>query len=822
MQLVAYGAQDIYLTADPTITFWKAVYKRHSNFAMESMSVPLTGSQNFGSNLNSKISRNGDLISRTYLNVNLDGLSAGSNYNGDWVSYATSLAIYGYQMRVTQNSPDGSYKITGGDSVANITYNDGSQLLNPSGTGRMIISKIDNQGNWIWKIEVPSTQYIICSSITILNDDSIIIGGSFTGDVTFGGTTITANDYDSGFVAKLTSDGLTWDWVIKLNNIIENSVINIAHLNNENSSIVYGYFIDTITFGGTTLTGSENKDIFIAKINNTTGNWIWATQIIGNDNNEFPDYISIAPDDSIIITGRFFGTSITFPDIAITMNNEGDINSFVAKLDSNGIFLWAKQIGGDNITYPPCIGLLSNNDIILGEKFRASLITFPGITDTISSPSITSYYILKLDFNGNWIWAKEIISPDTFTGGFFDIGIYNINVLNDDSFIIGGNFKSSYLNFGNNTIYNNNFSSKGTHIFLAKMNTNDEWEWAVAYQGDISEEFSYSILSNDESKLYLTGFTMSNNLSFGNLTLTTQNNYVNTFIVELDLNDLVVGTLNRIGFKLLKSVELRIGGQQIDCHYSNWMYIWSELSHTTDMKQLLDKMVNSSSLTIPLFFSYCRNPGLALPLIALQYHEVELNFKLIEKIDEFVSASILNMTLWVDYIFLDTEERKEFAQNPHEYLIEITQSQETSIISNSTTSTQLVFNHPTKFIAWAVKTEGQKDFNYTDNNNIISCVVNGKIKLNGQDRFETRDNTYFNYVVPYNYFNIYPALGINVYSFALRPLEHQPSGTINLSRIDNVNLQLTISTNGNKLYIYAFSYNVLRIASGMGGLAFSN
>ena len=106
-----------------------------------------------------------------------------------------------------------------------------------------------------------------------------------------------------------------------------------------------------------------------------------------------------------------------------------------------------------------------------------------------------------------------------------------------------------------------------------------------------------------------------------------------------------------------------------------------------------------------------------------------------------------------------------------------------------------------------------------------SCVSQAKLRLNGQDRFATRDNTYFNYVQPYQHFECKPDLGINVYSFALKPAEHQPSGSCNLSRIDNVNLDITpvAANNGNlDLSVYAFSYNVFRVASGMGGLAYSN
>jgi hypothetical protein len=281
------------------------------------------------------------------------------------------------------------------------------------------------------------------------------------------------------------------------------------------------------------------------------------------------------------------------------------------------------------------------------------------------------------------------------------------------------------------------------------------------------------------------------------------------------------------------------------------MHIWSELTHTTDMKALLDKLVGPTAvdgknfdatttapllnLNIPLMFSFCRNPGLALPLIALQYHEIELwiEFETIANIcnDNTVPTDALSgVELWADYIFLDTEERKEFAQKPHEYLIEVTQQQEASVTAGTNNSIRLTFNHPTKFLTWAAKptkVENDESFtNFTTNATStaagsISCISQAKIRLNGQDRFSVRDNTYFNYVQPYQHFEGKPDLGINVYSFALKPAEHQPSGSCNLSRIDNVNLEVTPNANGS-IVVYAFSYNVFRVASGMGGLAYSN
>ena len=307
---------------------------------------------------------------------------------------------------------------------------------------------------------------------------------------------------------------------------------------------------------------------------------------------------------------------------------------------------------------------------------------------------------------------------------------------------------------------------------------------------------------------------------------------------------------NRVGFRLLKSVELRVGGQQIDKHYASWMHIWTELTHTTDMKTLLDKLVGPKGtdgavfdvsgtaalldLNIPLLFSFCRNPGLALPLIALQYHEIELwiEFETAANCANGTGTGSLSaVELWADYIFLDTEERKEFAQKPHEYLIEVTQQQQASVTAGTNNSIRLTFNHPTKFITWAIQesTGGTGDIftNFTTDAatttaGTTSCVSQAKIRLNGQDRFATRDNAYFNYVQPYQHFECKPDLGINVYSFALKPAEHQPSGSCNLSRIDNVNLEVTPVTAGASIDVYAFSYNVFRVASGMGGLAYSN
>ena len=394
------------------------------------------------------------------------------------------------------------------------------------------------------------------------------------------------------------------------------------------------------------------------------------------------------------------------------------------------------------------------------------------------------------------------------------------------------------------------------------------------------------------------------------------------------------------GDDIVEQVDIEIGGQRIDRHYKEWMQVWAELS-TPDSKALayknmtgaLSHGLNKSGTTgvgmvqIPLQFWFCRNPGLALPLIALQYHEVKVKMTLGSV------TGTAGVKLWADYIYLDTDERRRFAQVSHEYLIEQLQREE----SSSTTNHKLNFNHPVKELIWTSVATNSYD--------------TAKLQLNGHDRFAAQEEEYFQLRQPMDHHTAVPGANIpmsdrpvmvapiettilthnatvadnaaklvatqitldsvdyaavpvkvgdvllltvgghdaalaggsdavdthivqlasvstatdpvcvfntaipgnlftpltngdglsvriiarlqdplsrcstfskkvNVYSFALKPEEHQPSGTCNFSRIDNA--KLVISGTAQALTIYAVNYNVLRVMSGMGGLAYSN
>jgi hypothetical protein len=189
----------------------------------------------------------------------------------------------------------------------------------------------------------------------------------------------------------------------------------------------------------------------------------------------------------------------------------------------------------------------------------------------------------------------------------------------------------------------------------------------------------------------------------------------------------------------------------------------------------------------------------------------------------------------------------------HEYLIDQVQFQgsEPLIFGNSSNyKFRLNFNHPVKELVWVLQrnVNAQRGTAYNDWFNFsaadpgtpvpsdaVDLMADAKILLNGHDRFQTRPQTYFRLVQPFQHHTRIPDKHIYIYSFGLRPEEHQPSGTCNFSRIDNAQLVVDLTNPANipnyaewgsdldgVIYIFAPNYNVLRIMSGMGGLAYSN
>lgn len=351
------------------------------------------------------------------------------------------------------------------------------------------------------------------------------------------------------------------------------------------------------------------------------------------------------------------------------------------------------------------------------------------------------------------------------------------------------------------------------------------------------------------------------------------------------------GAKRRLGYLLLKQIEVEIGGQIIDRHYGEWLYLWETLTADYDTAMKLDNLVGGryngadsgalacngrpEVLYVPLQFWFNRNPGLALPLIALQYHEVRFNITLEDSVNlvsgagatgSQVSAAaaalpaLKDMALYIDYVYLDVEERRRFAQESHEYLIDQLQYTGQQTITTSSGRLDLTLNHPVKELVWVFQDARKTDCSipsssgnytaaaYTQPFSYDDIVNRARLQINGQDRFDERYGDYFWKVQPYQHHTggaysrtigqldvtpTYQPNPINVYSFAISPEEHQPSGTCNFSRIDTATLVFDSATNGaagtfpSKAYpynfrVYAVNYNIFRIMSGMGGLAYSN
>jgi len=329
---------------------------------------------------------------------------------------------------------------------------------------------------------------------------------------------------------------------------------------------------------------------------------------------------------------------------------------------------------------------------------------------------------------------------------------------------------------------------------------------------------------------------------------------------------------NATAHALIQEISFEIGSQEIDKQTGEWMEIWSNFTVPTDKRTGWNTMIGKTqgasqgnstasvvnlygplSLYVPLRFWFCKNPGLYLPLLAIQYHPIRINITLRSLNQMFVNdtpavspcdihaspASIISMDMYGDFVHLDVEERRRFVSNAHEYLIEQVQYTSSYPIDSSSTSVQIPmeFNHPIRELYWLVQRDmavnARQWFNYTNIStsemyttykNLINTAL---LRIEGYDRFDIRNADYFRLVQPYQYHSVIPVTDyIYSYSFCFRPEDIQPNGSMNASRLDTMTLQLELDNTvtparGTAVArIYALNHNVLRIVDGFGGLLF--
>jgi Major capsid protein N-terminus/Large eukaryotic DNA virus major capsid protein len=367
-----------------------------------------------------------------------------------------------------------------------------------------------------------------------------------------------------------------------------------------------------------------------------------------------------------------------------------------------------------------------------------------------------------------------------------------------------------------------------------------------------------------------------------------------------DTSGNILSYTNSVGHALIQEITFEVGEQEIDRQTGEWMEIWTQLTTPAGQRDALNEMIGRFEpyyppnltpgdkseglrLLIPLQFYFCNNPGLYIPLIALQYSPIRINITLRPLQQLFwvppppppatqedwkpactvqvdCTSQIVNMMLWGEYVYLDVEERRMFVSASHEYIIEQVQwTPPYSITGQQTTATISVdFNHPVKEFMFVCQRDEMINrnewFNYSNlaiGEPLSSCVVpyvnsnapagrldliaNAKLQLDGYDRFMARVPQYFRLEQPYEHHTTTPVNSfIYNYCFALRPEDAQPTGTMNASRIDSIVWQINMNPvlsmpmiepwqqRGNcHIVVYGHNYNVFRVINGFGGLLFT-
>lgn len=327
--------------------------------------------------------------------------------------------------------------------------------------------------------------------------------------------------------------------------------------------------------------------------------------------------------------------------------------------------------------------------------------------------------------------------------------------------------------------------------------------------------------------------------------------------------------IENLNYKIIDTIDIIIGGNIIDRQYGLWLYIWNQLFENVFQKDNIDNLKNKSNLGYkfdnnkkddfviytPLKFFFNKNYSLALPLISLRYHEIQIKLTL-SKLHKLIYTNypnndltniikLKNISLIANYFFLDQDERTKFANANHEYLIEQTKLNQFKILKNDIINLDLELNHPIKYLIWTIQNENDinnnLDFNFTSdlnynkiNNypNIITTknnpIENASLELNGIMRLSNLSGNYYNYLQPYECNINIPDDGINFYSFCLEPNKIQPSGSCNLSRIKKKRLIIKLNddflkrTDTNIIAnIFSTNYNVLRFKNGICGLGFN-
>ncbi|MDD3633051.1 MAG: SBBP repeat-containing protein [Candidatus Cloacimonetes bacterium] len=399
----------------------------------------------------------------------------------------------------------------------------GTTTLTTTGSSEIadiFVAKLDSSGNWLWATKAGGNDRDYGYDIATDFSGNSYVTGYFNGTASFGGTTLTSSGQEDIFVAKLDSSG-NWLWAKKAGGTCSESGLSIATDSSGNSYVIGGFW-ETASFGSMILESNGNADIFVAKLD-SSGNWLWAKKAGGTYSDEGWG-IAIDSSGNSYVTGYFEGTA-SFGTTTLTSSE--DIDIFIAKLDSGGNWLWAKQAGGSYWDMGYSIAIDSSGNSYVTGNFGETA-SFGSITLTSSGDS--DIFVTKLDSNGNWLWAKQ-------AGGTSSVA-YGYSIATDSS---GNSYVTGYFgetaSFGSITLT----SSGDSDIFVTKLDSNGNWLGAIK-AGGTQRDIGYGIAIDSSGNSYVTGCFQWIS-SFGNIILTSSGSFdifVAKAYIPYDSNDIVV------------------------------------------------------------------------------------------------------------------------------------------------------------------------------------------------------------------------------------------------------------------------------------------
>lgn len=774
-QLASFGTADVVLTGNPQITYFRLVYRRHTLFSIESIDNAFSGPVDFNKKATATLAKNGDLVHKVWLQVSLPDLAA-------------------YDVVPT---PEEGQTI---DVSAVLTKGGNNYYANADATNGLVAFHSANKyyTDATLATEIPTWPYMLRRATT-----AITIPPIFNGVSQLPSTTIALAVGDNGDIYKTTNyTASSAAWTRQYNS----STLALRAVSAASATVAW-----VVGAGGTILYTSDAGLTWTAQTSGVTQtlNGVWA-----------------ASTTTAWAVGEY-GVIVYTTDGGSTWTETGQSRSVDYTLNA---------ISGASTT-----AFIAANDGNL-----AKLNTSTGALTWATTGTAANLY-------GAWAFTSTAA---------WAVGVGGVIIATSN-----GSTWTSQTSGVATDLYAVAGTS-GTAVWVAgaggvvRSTTDGGSAWVSGYSSGISGSPALRAVAAGASMVLVgaSGGVLAATATAGVFTTGTATAY--------DVPAQRVRWCNAVGYALMKSVELEIGGQRIDKHYSEWWDIWSELSEKEERREGLWAMVGkyddadfevyrreqaaARTLYVPLTFCYNRVPGLSIPLVALQYNNINVNIEFrpyMECIKTNVACTALtaksggtavtfdDCKLYVDYIYLDVEERRRFATIPHELLVEQLQflGDESVLASTLNRKVILNFTHPVKELVFVYTAADNYASNPETGNNWFDYSVpelargtnpfsTVKLLINGHDRFGARPGDYFKRVQTYQHHTRVPSKNILVYSFALNPEDMQPSGSCNFTRLDTAHLQLTMNNllKDGKIKIYALSYNILRISSGLAGLAFSN